>query len=341
MLARAVNSSCMRLLLSLSVLAASTLCLPIDIARCEPAWDEPVGPTVVDTGSRVYDFSAFTVDSADGQRRYQIQIASPKRPPPANGYPVAYVLDGNASIAALDEALLTDLDAGEPPVIVAIGYVDTKRFNAKGRAYDYTPRIPQGQAVVDDIGRPGGGADLFLDLIDARIKPRVTALTVIDQSRQALWGHSFGGVLALYAAFTRPGSFQRYAAASPALWWNYGAILQAEPAFLKRARPEALRIDLTIGELEQRPRKQNGRATSPMRESLPPGSTQTLARRLSSAGIAVSFTEFPGIGHGPSFNAALVQLLRDLANARDAQARELESTARPQRHARLGAGSTR
>jgi hypothetical protein len=164
--------------------------------------------------------------------------------------------------------------------------------------------------LFDDANRPGGGADLFLDLIEQKIKPRAEALTTVDPNRRTLWGHSYGGLLTLYAAFTRPNSFQRFVAASPSLWWNYGAILERESTFVTSAHPQAMRLDLMAGELEQRPRSN----VSAMRTSLPPGSTRSLAERLKSAGVNVIFTEFPGLGHGPMFEASLARTLRDAAS---------------------------
>lgn len=53
----------------------------------------------------------------------------PDKAPPAAGYPVLYMLDGNAVMDKLNDALLQQLSAGSPPVIVAIGYQTTLPFD--------------------------------------------------------------------------------------------------------------------------------------------------------------------------------------------------------------------
>ena len=283
---------------------------PIDAALCQPALDEPPSSPIAQRQSRFYDFTEFTLHSADRARHYSVQIAKPKRLAPVAGYASVYLLDGNEAVAKLNETLLEELNAADPPMIVSIGYADTVRFNVQARAYDYTPPLPAGKPLFDDANRPGGGADRFLDLIEEQIKPRVEELTTVDPHRRILWGHSYGGLLTLYAAFTRPNSFQRFVAASPSLWWNYGAILEHESAFVTSERRQAMRLDLMVGELEQQPRS----GVSAMRTSLPPGSTRNLADRLKSAGVNVTFTEFPGLGHGPMFEASLTRTLRDAAS---------------------------
>lgn len=65
----------------------------------------------------------------------------PDKAPPAAGYPVLYMLDGNAVMDKLDDAFLQQLFAGSPPVIVAIGYQTALPFDTAARAWDYTPPL--------------------------------------------------------------------------------------------------------------------------------------------------------------------------------------------------------
>ena len=59
----------------------------------------------------------------------------PDKAPPAAGYPVLYMLDGNAVMDKLDDAFLQQLFAGSPPVIVAIGYQTALPFDTAARAW--------------------------------------------------------------------------------------------------------------------------------------------------------------------------------------------------------------
>ncbi|MEH3296026.1 hypothetical protein POW16_23310, partial [Raoultella planticola] len=59
---------------------------------------KPLGPNIADRGSAVYHFSVQQFDSADGKRHYRVWTGVPDRSPPPSGYPVLYMLDGNALI---------------------------------------------------------------------------------------------------------------------------------------------------------------------------------------------------------------------------------------------------
>ena len=198
----------------LAVLAAApVLAQPTAAAR--------VDRTIADVGSAYYGFERLSVTSEDGARVYRIWIAIPKKAAPAGGYPVAWLLDGDAALARIDEALLARLDAGDPPVIVTIGYEGDRQFDVLARAFDYTPRPEEGPAV-DPAGRPGGGADAFLTLLHDRITPEVARRVAIAPARSLIWGHSYGGLCVLHAALTRPDAYHAFVAASPSLWWGYG-----------------------------------------------------------------------------------------------------------------------
>jgi predicted alpha/beta superfamily hydrolase len=222
-------------------LAAASLTTPL--AHAADGW---TGVTLPST-TRQRDFTS----SITGLQ-YRIFISVPSQPAPAGGHPVLFALDGNASFPTL--ALMARM-AGwrhtngiSPPVVVAIGYPGEQDYGlARGR--DYTP--PSG--VPGDKTGTSGGAALFLDFIERELKPLVAALAPIDPSRQALFGHSYGGLCTLYALFNRPAMFQSYLAASPSIWYGERAVLSGLQGFEGRvarlpARPSLM---LSVGELEQ------------------------------------------------------------------------------------------
>lgn len=123
-----------------------------------------------------YRFSAVDLDSVDGQRHYRLWLGRPLQAPPAAGYPVVWMLDGNAAVGALDASTLRRLADGDAPLLVAIGYRTPLRIDRAGRTFDYTPASP-GQADQRDPlnGLPSGGADAFLDLLRDGMRPAVAA----------------------------------------------------------------------------------------------------------------------------------------------------------------------
>ena len=102
---------------------------------------QPLGPNIADKGSAFYHFTQRQYDSVDGARHYRVWTAVPNKAPPAAGYPVLYMLDGNAVMDKLSDAFLQQLSAGSPPVIVAIGYQTALPFDTAARAWDYTPPL--------------------------------------------------------------------------------------------------------------------------------------------------------------------------------------------------------
>jgi predicted alpha/beta superfamily hydrolase len=168
---------------------------------------------------------------AHGGDPWRVFIHVPSGPAPEAGWPVLYMTDGNAVIGTAVDAMRaqafyplgTNVDWG---VIVAIGYPVEGAYDPLRRSWDLGP--PPGKTYPPFYeGTPEvktGGAGDFLAFIEEELKPWVASWTRIDDKRQTLYGHSFGGLFALYALFTRPHSFRTFIAASPAIYWEDRAI---------------------------------------------------------------------------------------------------------------------
>ncbi len=193
----------------------------------------------------------WSMTSAKGDV-YSVSIALPQIPAPATGYRVIYALDPQWSFATLVETARLQEDLLGPTVIVGIGY---PQFSNDRRMFDMT--IPADRATLpnnrfDPPYGAIGGADAFLTFIETMVKPAVAKRVRINGSQQTLVGHSLGGLLVLHALFTRPDSFQTYAAGSPSIWWGDRAINRELQAFAKRDLPAPRRLLITVGGLEQR-----------------------------------------------------------------------------------------
>lgn len=292
----------------------------------KPDLSKSMGATLADRGSAFYTFTQHELLSQDGQRHYRIWLAVPKRAAPTAGYPVLYLLDGNAALAALQEKQLADVDGRSPPVLVFLGYASDLRFDVNARAYDYTPPLPGAKSVLDDIARDrlGGGADVFLDLLEQRIKPWVQQQVAIDPQRQALWGHSYAGLLTLHTLFTRPYLFQCYIAVEPSVWWQQGFILREEREFVAAAAA-SFELTLLLGSHAVRDNSAASdsdplvRARRQAMAAVPADAAIQLARRLAALpqGL-VRYRQFYQLGHGPMLPASLGPALRLIAG--DAEA---------------------
>lgn len=305
-------------------------------------FERSVGPTVLNRGSELYEFSSFKLDSEDGKRHYWVQIGIPKKPAPSAGYPVIYMVDGNAAMGLINESELEALDILSPPVLVAVGYDTYARVDTISRAYDYTPPIVQdGKSIAPIVrGRPGGGADIFVNFIERTIKPRVEAMTRIDRARQTLWGHSYGGLFTLYTIHAHPDYYQSYAAGDASLWYHDGELARAlivtpaskilvgktirlmsgggRTATATATRPQVQQVQQAQ---QARPEAQSAVATpsaAPRPERLPdtsrglprpPDALEKVVAALRNAGADISYRQFPGLNHGEMMRASLIPAL--------------------------------
>ncbi len=275
------------------------------------------------------------MDSTHTGHRHRILIALPSQPPPATGHPVVYLLDGNFLFPTA--TTLTHLAAHSaqrlgltmaPPLVVAIGHEPAQSLFDPTRGENHTPPAPTLADTGDSRSPIQGGGDRFLDFIEHELKPRIQAQWPIDPRQQSLVGHSYGGLLALHALFTRTGAFQTYVAGSPSIWWNDGWILAERDVFLAaRANPDnnanatslsstATQLLITVGELEQTPTAHlDGEARDSMiRQRRMVDGARELAQSLSAdpaaTGLRVAFRELPGANH---IGAALPMLVAAFA----------------------------
>ena len=147
-------------------------------------------------------------------------------------FDIRYIVDGNALFLTATEAAWRRAPASHfagGGIIVAIGYpLNRELYDMRRRTLDLSP--PTETPISGH-----GGADLFLDFIQNSVRPAIkTRFPHVSASREALYGHSYGGLLALHALFTRPRSFDCYIASSPSIWWNSKFILREAKDFVKK-----------------------------------------------------------------------------------------------------------
>lgn len=230
--------------------------------------------------------------AADDGHPYRVMVAWPDEAPPPGGWPVLYVLDGDDNFAAVAMTARRLARAGGRDGVAAGVVVAVESGGLPRRVADYTPpvagyTIPQGAPAH---GLATGGGDRFLDFLHARVQPAIAVRWRIDPARQTLLGHSFGGLLALHAAFTRPTMFSGYAAISPSLWFGDNVTEREERA----ARDlSGTRILVAVGGDERGPDGSSGAAL------------EALAQRVRAKGAAVRMVALPGQSHGTTMLAAM------------------------------------
>jgi len=262
----------------------------------------PLGPNIADKGSAFYHFTVNTFDSADGKRHYKVWTAIPNKKPPASGYPVLYLLDGNAVMDRLSDELLQKLSLRDPPVLVAIGYQTDLPFDLTARAYDYTP--PTQSSPQNLRGRAGGGSAVFRALLERTIAPQAEKDLAIDPQKRALWGHSYGGLFVL-ESFLSSDFFHTFYSAVPSLDRHNAALLNALEQ-VNEAQGSQKSLWFMEGDGDRNARDEN--ATSDVLNAL----SQTVSR-LRSRGIPATYRLYPGLTHGAMFDASVHLALLDVS----------------------------
>ncbi|QWH18776.1 alpha/beta hydrolase [Bacillus mycoides] len=194
-------------------------------------------------------------------KEYQIHISKPRQPAPESGYPVIYVLDGNAFFQTFHEAVKIQSVRAEktgvsPAIIVGIGYPIEGAFSGEERCYDFTPSVISKDAPLKPDGKPWpktGGAHNFFTFMEEELKPQIEKNYEINKGKQTLFGHSLGGLFALHILFTNADAFQNYFISSPSIWWNNQSVLEKEENLINELNNAKVEtgVFLTVGSLER------------------------------------------------------------------------------------------
>lgn len=276
-----------------------------------PAAPAPSWTAVTVTGAHQLD-----VVSQHTGHTHRVFVSVPPGAAPAEGFPVLYLLDGNAYFPTADRYAHTLNHLGRgfglsvtPPIVVGLGYPEVALFDAARRTEDYTP---PGKVPNDERQTAQGGADRFLAFLEKEVKPLIAARWPVNDAQEALMGHSYGGLFTLHVLFTRPDLFDTYVAGSPSIWWNDRFILGSQQRFVDSLAERSVdaRLLVTVGSLEETaPPFAPGRA--PMLEQRRMvRSARALVEALSGhEGLSVQLIEISGEDH---HGAALPMLTRGM-----------------------------
>ena len=179
-----------------AAVAVLTLALPTSPAVAQGAGGTPALVEVARAGASAETIRHFTIASRVLGETRAIGISFPAsyaRSAASHRYPVAIVLDGETLLAPAATVSAELADHGQIPELVVVAVENTNRLR------DLTP---PGLSVSGSSTHEGG--DRFLDFIERELLPALDTQFRTAAPR-TLVGHSSGGILATYAAATRPG----------------------------------------------------------------------------------------------------------------------------------------
>lgn len=171
---------------------------------------------------------SFTISTAAlGDRPVEVYLPPSYDEPGAAGreYPVLVMQDGQnlfdpdaffggwAVDEALDGLLVGDAAGGVLDVIIVAPH-----NGGLTRIYEYTPN--DGETDYCVASTDCGGAEVYLDFVEGELLPDVRTRYRAAPGRVGIAGSSLGGLVSIYACWTRPAAFDRCGVFSPSLWWD-------------------------------------------------------------------------------------------------------------------------
>ena len=259
-------------------------------------------------GVELEDSREFSIAATKTGRDYRIWVSEPAKPAPPEGYSVIYVLDSAQMFPILSAANKAYARSIREPraLVVGIGYAADANV-VEERSLDLTPFYDESFRL-----KSGGAAD-FLTFINNDLKPAIEADYSVNKNNQSLYGHSFGGLFALYTLFTEPDSFQKYAIASPSMWFANEQIFELQNQ-LTAQNSAGINVMLAVGEFEQKlsPKAKNLPNVEAMKQRFLKGKLVTNTKALAAdlgAFMPVEFREIPGANHVLAGRASAVHAL--------------------------------
>lgn len=218
------------------------------------AQEAPAKPANAPAGYTMPSTQVWDLPSDSGEV-YSIFVSLPSEgEAPADGYPVLYVLDGNAYFASFAQARWVQeyLPVGKA-IIVGVGYPTDEAYDVR-RLNDFTAPLldPPPRQWRELVKYKSGARRQFLDFMVGKLRSEVSRRYKVDPDRHSLFGHSLGGLFALYALYERPDAFHSIVAASPSMEWNEQGLLDDERAFtakLEAGKPgKTSRLMVVVGD---------------------------------------------------------------------------------------------
>ncbi len=222
-----------RILACIVMMAMSTLLSATWAHAAQPASPDQASASVAVSGYTIPSTQVWELASDNGEV-YRIFVSLPSEgEPPEDGYPVLYVLDGNAYFGSFAQARWVQeyLPIGKS-IIVGVGYPTEDAYDVR-RLNDYTaPLLDPPPRQWRELAKYKSGARRpFLDFMTGKLRTEISRRYRTDPDRHSLFGHSFGGLFALYALYERPQAFHSIVAASPSMEWNEQGMLEEERMF--------------------------------------------------------------------------------------------------------------
>lgn len=151
-------------------------------------------------------------------------------------YPVVYLLDADDHFHHTTGIIRFLVDNGLIPQLLVVGVRNTDRVR---------DLLPSGDNDLQKAWPTSGGGENFLRFLKEELVPQIDS-RYRTQPYRILIGHSFGGLMAIYAFLHEPALFQASLVIDPSLWWNDEALVKQAATFVETQKPVNHSMYLTI-----------------------------------------------------------------------------------------------
>ena len=231
--------------------------------------------------------------------------------------PTLYVLDASHTFVVTAQVVSTLLSFSlgqlQPFAVVGLDRCanNAAEFAAR-RVRDLTPTVFVPPHFEGKSSFGTGGGEATLDLIEEVVAPRLEQRLPLDPGQRGLAGISLGGLLACWSAVTRPGSFTRYMAVSPSLWWDDHLLLDDVRAGALPGAGADSHVYLAAGEMEDDPARSWPRVPDELIEQFRDLKLVTDTRRFADklrvlGWNRVTFDVIAGASHATVWPAAMLR----------------------------------
>lgn len=151
-------------------------------------------------------------------------------------YPVVYLIDADDHFHHATGAIRLLADNNLIPPLIVVGIRNTDRVR---------DLLPSGDKEMQESSPTSGGGENFLRFTKEELMPQIDR-RYRTQPYRILIGHSFGGVMAVYAFLYEPALFQASLVIDPSLWWNDDALVKQAAAYFETPKPGNHFMYLTV-----------------------------------------------------------------------------------------------
>lgn len=169
------------------------------------------GTDIVDKEAELATSKKQTLYSEVLKENRNFQVLLPQDYSKTKKYDVVYVLDGEGNASMISQVQGFARESGFMPQTIIVGVHNVDRTR------DFTPTRVE--------GNNSGGAANFLNFLQNELIPYVNKNYSVSGSN-TLFGHSLGGLFAMYALLNKPNVFDVYLAADPSFWWDNNAMIK-------------------------------------------------------------------------------------------------------------------